>query len=47
MYEEFIERVLTNPLAVLVKRADLADNMDVWRLSEIGPKGSGAAQRPG
>src|SRR5205823_13352508 len=37
-YEKFIERVLTNPLAVLVKRADLADNMDVRRLSEIGKK---------
>jgi len=36
-YEAFIERVRKNPLATAVKRADLADNMDVRRLSEVGP----------
>jgi (p)ppGpp synthase/HD superfamily hydrolase len=32
-YEEFIERVKTNPLARKVKIADLEDNMDIRRIS--------------
>ncbi|TEU14467.1 MAG: GTP pyrophosphokinase [Anaerolineales bacterium] len=32
-YEEFIERVETNPLARKVKIADLEDNMDIRRIS--------------
>ena len=36
-YDAFIERVRANPLAAIVKRADLVDNMDVRRLSEVGP----------
>ncbi len=35
-YEAFIERVSENPLATIVKRADLEDNMDVRRLAEFG-----------
>jgi (p)ppGpp synthase/HD superfamily hydrolase len=35
-YEAFIERVRTNPLATVVKRADLVDNMDIRRLSDVG-----------
>lgn len=34
-YDDFIERVKTNPLAVAVKINDLADNMDVRREDEI------------
>ena len=34
-YDEFIERVKTNPLAVAVKINDLTDNMDVRRETEI------------
>jgi (p)ppGpp synthase/HD superfamily hydrolase len=37
-YEAFVERVRTNPLATIVKRADLVDNMDIRRLSEVGPE---------
>jgi hypothetical protein len=37
-YEAFIDRVRKNPLATVVKRADLADNMDVRRLSEVSAK---------
>src|SRR4051812_33841586 len=37
-YEAFIDRVRTNRLATIVKRADLVDNMDIRRLSEVGPK---------
>ena len=33
-YDEFIERVKTNPLAVAVKINDLADNMDIRRCKE-------------
>jgi (p)ppGpp synthase/HD superfamily hydrolase len=33
-YEEFIERVKTNPLARKVKIADLEDNMDIRRISD-------------
>lgn len=34
-YEEFIERVKTNPIAVAVKINDLTDNMDVRRYKEL------------
>ena len=34
-YDEFIERVKTNPLAVAVKNNDLADNMDIRRYKEL------------
>lgn len=35
-YEEYIEHVATNPIAVQVKLRDLTDNMDVRRLEAIG-----------
>ncbi len=34
-YDDFIFRVLTNPLAIQVKVNDLKDNMDVSRLPQI------------
>lgn len=34
-YEQFIDRVLENELACLVKLADLADNQDLSRLAEV------------
>ncbi len=34
-YAPFIERLAVNPLAVRVKLADLADNLDVARLSHV------------
>ena len=34
-YDEFIERVKSNPLAVAVKINDLTDNMDVRRYKEL------------
>lgn len=37
-YEAFIERVAENPLAVAVKLADLEDNMNLLRLSELGER---------
>jgi len=37
-YAEFIERVAKNGLARRVKLADLADNLDAARLSEITPR---------
>ena len=37
-YEEFIERVETNPIAREVKIADLEDNMNIRRINEIQPK---------
>lgn len=37
-YEEFIERVQTNPIARQVKIADLEDNMNIQRIDEIRPK---------
>ncbi len=37
-YEQFIERVKQNPLAIRVKIADLEDNMDMQRLSQFGEK---------
>lgn len=35
-YDEFISRVLTNPLACQVKLADLMDNSDLSRLTTVG-----------
>lgn len=37
-YEQFIERIKSNELARKVKLVDLADNMDLSRLDEIGEK---------
>ncbi|HEX8190116.1 MAG TPA: HD domain-containing protein [Pyrinomonadaceae bacterium] len=37
-YQEFVERVRTNPVARLVKIADLEDNMNVRRMNRLGPK---------
>ena len=37
-YEEFVERVRTNPIARQVKIADLEDNMNVRRISQLGAK---------
>jgi (p)ppGpp synthase/HD superfamily hydrolase len=37
-YEEFVERVRTNPIARRVKIADLEDNMNVRRMKQLGPK---------
>ena len=36
-YDEFIERVVVDPLAVAVKRADIADNLDPDRLARLAP----------
>ncbi len=37
-YQEFVERVRTNPVARQVKLADLEDNMNVRRMNQLGPK---------
>ena len=37
-YDDFIERVKKNPLAVAVKRNDLTDNMDIRRLPYLSDK---------
>lgn len=37
-YDQFVERVKTNPIAIAVKLNDLRDNMDITRLSEITDK---------
>lgn len=37
-YQEFVERVRTNPIARQVKIADLEDNMNVRRINQLGPK---------
>jgi GTP pyrophosphokinase len=34
-YQEFVERAATNEIARKVKRADIEDNMDLTRLSEL------------
>ena len=34
-YDSFIQRVITNSIAIKVKLNDLQDNMDIRRLSEI------------
>lgn len=35
-YDQFIQRVLANSLAVKVKMADIEDNLDVLRLNTLG-----------
>jgi hypothetical protein len=37
-YDEFTERVKTNPLAIKVKLNDLTDNMDIRRMPEVKEK---------
>ena len=37
-YDQFIERVKDNPIALKVKLADLRDNMDILRLPELTEK---------
>lgn len=37
-YEDYIEAIKADPIAVKVKLADLAVNSDLTRLSEVGPK---------
>jgi (p)ppGpp synthase/HD superfamily hydrolase len=37
-YQQFVERVRTNPIARQVKIADLEDNMNVRRMNQLGPK---------
>lgn len=37
-YDEFINRILPNPLATRVKRYDLEDNMTLTRLAQLGEK---------
>jgi (p)ppGpp synthase/HD superfamily hydrolase len=37
-YEQFVERVRTNPIARQIKIADLEDNMNVRRINQLGPK---------
>lgn len=37
-YQEFVERVQTNPIARQVKIADLEDNMNIRRISQLGAK---------
>lgn len=37
-YQEFVERVRTNPIARQVKVADLEDNMNVRRINQLGEK---------
>ncbi len=37
-YNTFIERVLANPLAMKVKKADIEDNINVLRLNSITDK---------
>jgi (p)ppGpp synthase/HD superfamily hydrolase len=37
-YQQFVERVRTNPIARQVKIADLEDNMNVRRIDQLGPR---------
>jgi (p)ppGpp synthase/HD superfamily hydrolase len=37
-YQEFVERVRTNPIARQVKVADLEDNMNIRRINQLGSK---------
>jgi (p)ppGpp synthase/HD superfamily hydrolase len=37
-YQDFVERVRTNPIARQVKVADLEDNMNIRRVSRLGAK---------
>jgi (p)ppGpp synthase/HD superfamily hydrolase len=34
-YDEYIERIMSNPLAVRIKVADVEDNMDIRRIKEL------------
>jgi hypothetical protein len=34
-YQDYIDLILTNPIAIEVKLADLEDNMDIRRLDEV------------
>lgn len=34
-YEKYIDRILTDDMAILVKKADLRDNMDITRLPNL------------
>ena len=34
-YDEYVDRTMTNPLAMAVKLADLEDNCDIRRLPEV------------
>src|SRR5688572_27848665 len=36
-YQQFVERVRTNPIARQVKLADLEDNMNIRRINQLGP----------
>ena len=44
-YDEFIDRVLTNPLAMRVKRYDLEDNMTLTRMTVLTAKDVERLQR--
>ena len=44
-YEEYIERLASNPLAKAVKKADLTDNMDFKRIPEPTDKDFGRLQK--
>ncbi|HEV2864320.1 MAG TPA: HD domain-containing protein [Pyrinomonadaceae bacterium] len=44
-YEQFVGRVATNPIARQVKIADLEDNMNVRRMSQLGPKELGRLEK--
>ena len=45
LYESFIERVATNPVARRVKLADLSENMDVRRLKDFDDDSAGRMRR--
>ena len=44
-YDEFIQRIKPNPLAVRVKLEDLRDNMDIRRAGKLGKKALERFQR--
>ncbi|MHC1768995.1 MAG: GTP pyrophosphokinase [Verrucomicrobiia bacterium] len=44
-YEQFVERSASNPIARRVKLADLEDNMDVRRMSEVSEEGRARLNR--
>lgn len=44
-YDQFVDRVLTNPLATRVKRYDLEDNMDMTRIKTMTEKDAERLQR--
>ena len=44
-YDEFIDRVSANPLAMRVKRYDLEDNMTLTRMAALTPKDVERLQR--